>query len=433
MTVEEGRQQLRSWKEIAAHFDISVRTAQRWEKEGGLPVHREAGGRPIAYVEELNRWQTERAHPSVSRQRKKPGLLIGAGLAWMVVLVLAWWLWPRGGELTSVTLGADGRSILALDESGQTLWRFELPDYLTQARYAWTGPLDMDLVEDIDGDGRKEVLFNYRTAAGPPEPGILYCFEQDGRLRWQRSLGRATSFRGREFDDDYSGHFIRLVRGPRRRYLLTVALHRYWYPCQVALRDPETGDLLEEYWHPGGLSHILLHDLDGDGVDEVILAGINNPGDGLGHASLVVLKVPFSEVSPKDDSPFAEFTGGREFRYLLFPRPDITFLNGTLILIDRLRLEGRDRFLVRLRLSAGGEGHLFYFLDRDLNVVEFRISDDVISMHDRLYLQGLLNHAWSNREKACLSHPAILETAPDGNNPAVGALWDNCEFSLGDR
>jgi len=34
------RHRLESWKEIAAYLGRDVRTAQRWERLGGLPVHR---------------------------------------------------------------------------------------------------------------------------------------------------------------------------------------------------------------------------------------------------------------------------------------------------------------------------------------------------------------------------------------------------------
>ena len=50
---------LRSWKEIAAHLDVSVRTAQRWEKTERLPAHRhkhEALSSVFAYPEELESW-----------------------------------------------------------------------------------------------------------------------------------------------------------------------------------------------------------------------------------------------------------------------------------------------------------------------------------------------------------------------------------------
>jgi hypothetical protein len=56
----DGARELRSWKEIAAHFgDVSVRTVQKWEKERGLPVRRLPGkrGRVVISLADLERWK----------------------------------------------------------------------------------------------------------------------------------------------------------------------------------------------------------------------------------------------------------------------------------------------------------------------------------------------------------------------------------------
>ena len=54
---------LNSWKEIGAHFGRDGRTAQRWEKEEGLPVHRHLHkGRATVYAlpSELDAWKESR-------------------------------------------------------------------------------------------------------------------------------------------------------------------------------------------------------------------------------------------------------------------------------------------------------------------------------------------------------------------------------------
>ncbi len=52
--------ELRGWKEIGAHFGTSDRTAQRWEHDYGMPVHRTGrtrGASVFALPEELDRWR----------------------------------------------------------------------------------------------------------------------------------------------------------------------------------------------------------------------------------------------------------------------------------------------------------------------------------------------------------------------------------------
>ena len=58
MSANKPRKELTSWKEIASFLDVAERTAQKWEKERGLPVKRLPGqkGRVAANPEELTRW-----------------------------------------------------------------------------------------------------------------------------------------------------------------------------------------------------------------------------------------------------------------------------------------------------------------------------------------------------------------------------------------
>jgi TolB-like protein/Flp pilus assembly protein TadD len=59
-----GDLRLDSWKEIAGHLRRGVTTAQRWEKDEGLPVHRLPHGRAgsvFAWRSELDAWWRERS------------------------------------------------------------------------------------------------------------------------------------------------------------------------------------------------------------------------------------------------------------------------------------------------------------------------------------------------------------------------------------
>jgi len=55
---ETGRE-LASWKQIAAHLGVNVRTAQKWERERNLPVTRLPGGhgRVSTTTAALDRWK----------------------------------------------------------------------------------------------------------------------------------------------------------------------------------------------------------------------------------------------------------------------------------------------------------------------------------------------------------------------------------------
>jgi hypothetical protein len=64
---------LKSWKEISAFLNVTVRTAQRWERDLGLPVHRprsKRGSAVLGFTQELEAWL--KALPAAGAQLDHP-------------------------------------------------------------------------------------------------------------------------------------------------------------------------------------------------------------------------------------------------------------------------------------------------------------------------------------------------------------------------
>src|SRR5580700_2048666 len=53
------RDRIYSWKAIADHLRKDVRTAQRWEEQEVLPIHRD-GVKVFAYTDEIDQWREAR-------------------------------------------------------------------------------------------------------------------------------------------------------------------------------------------------------------------------------------------------------------------------------------------------------------------------------------------------------------------------------------
>lgn len=63
ISLQPGSRRLASWKEIGAYLGCEVRTAQRWERTEGLPIHRHVHGKGssiYAYTAELDAWRESR-------------------------------------------------------------------------------------------------------------------------------------------------------------------------------------------------------------------------------------------------------------------------------------------------------------------------------------------------------------------------------------
>jgi hypothetical protein len=100
---------LDSWKEIASYLKRDVRTLQRWEKDEGLPVHRQPHskqGSVYAYRPEIDGWwesrrrelETRAARSAMSR---RVGLATAA-VAAVIIVVLAFRLLTRSAPLDVV-------------------------------------------------------------------------------------------------------------------------------------------------------------------------------------------------------------------------------------------------------------------------------------------------------------------------------------------
>lgn len=126
---------LESWKEIAAYLQRDAKTASRWEKEEGLPVHRHSHrsrSSVYAYPSEIDAWRASRKAiaeppPPVPLWRSLFALprSLAFGVAMLACLIMV------GNGIRSVSAQAPRQS----------------------ARQVWSGP-HVDTYGGVSPDGR---------------------------------------------------------------------------------------------------------------------------------------------------------------------------------------------------------------------------------------------------------------------------------------
>ncbi len=395
---------LTSWKEIAAYLDRDVRTCVRWEQRYGLPVHRldrDSKGKVFAYRDQIDAWMASRAAGgaaqanSAAKRSRWPwvigGLLALAGLGAAVVLLIL-----HGSSVPS-RFDISGSRLLALNEKGRELWLFDTKAADLETRDSYGGHFQEKslglayeavwpwvMFKDLDGDGRVETLFSVQTRSEDGE-GDLVCIDDKGVERWRFGAGRELALEAGSFRKEYRifGFDVDDYDDDGALEVLAVSFHKPDWPCQVALLDAR-GRLEGEYWNAGYLMEARRGDVDGDGVKELVLGGVNNE---YARGCIAVFEGGrLAGGSPQDDPAYRwrDIGPGSEAAYILFPKTDVH---------AAIRKVGDPVNYFWVHEGDGltavtVEAQVFYDLDKTLALRNVGLGNDFKTLHERFRLEG---------------------------------------------
>ncbi len=398
--------ELNSWKEIADYLGVTVRTAQRWEDEKGLPVRRVGGehGRVAAEADDLARWKrTVAAEP---RWWSNLPLLRAYAAVTTVVLILIlaavgiafFRAWRKGPP---AEFSFRNSELVVTDRAGRELWRhtFADPPYTTlydapiRRNWVWFG--------DVDGDHSIETVIGYAPAGGHNKPWKVYCFSARGEPRWEFTCNRAVTDAQRSHSPPYHLRGLRVFPSPKRdgrRWVVISSVHHWDYPCQIAVLDSD-GRVVGEYWHSGHLASLETADLYQDGIEEILLAGVNN---GRRQATLVVLdprRVTGASVQPEGDPlQLQGFAAGSEKAVVLFPRTEANRKLEQFNVADQVDVVSEGiRVQVKEKIERP-HPFLVYELDHRLNVKAVESSLALRNYFKELKATGQLAHAFTDAD-----------------------------------
>lgn len=418
-----GPTELASWKEIADYIGVNIRTAQKWEKTRGLPVRRFAGqkGRVVATPTDLDRWKASVGERPRWWNNARP-LRWYAGAVTLVALgLLAWIIADRLGRArpgAPALFRTEYRTLVMTDSDSRELWRHSFDQPFAADAYVGGAGLLRVAMADVDGDGRVETLFAYYSNQSETEGVPLYCFSDTGREKWKFTPGRTVSDGLRSYGAPYIVTALAVTRlGAGREPVIALAnRHAVYHPSQFVLLDGR-GRVLGEYWHSGHLDTMAFADLDGDGVKEILLSGVNN---GYRQAALAVLDArDFTGASFQGEGSPHQIRGfplHKERGLVLFPRSCMNRkLSSYNMAHEIFTADGQIRVHVQEGGESGGPGEfVIYTLDRKLACVRAEVSDSFEATHRRLAGLGMLDHNLT---------PAEIDGLLRGVTLAGGSSW----------
>lgn len=405
-TTENQRRQLSSWKEIAAHLGRDARTAIRWERDRGLPVHRVPGGkgqRVFAYTDELDRWLRQTPEPELpeskpaARGRRAGPLVIAAAAALLLLTttMAASRIWLRG-DVARVQFA--GRTVSAVDETARPVWAHRLADPLQDAMWR------SGIVDDFDGDGRADALVSASTAAQPGASArsSLMLFDHRGKLRWRRSVDDEIRFNAGVYGTPWYARGLTTLQTDRGILAAWVLQHHTWWPGIVAVFD-SAGGRTSRFVNAGWLT----------AVERVatrpwlVTAGFSNSRNAAAFA--VIDPKRADGASPEDPgSPYEcrDCGADRPVAYVTVGWTDVAEHSAV---VDRIpSLTSFADGSIQLRALQGRGVEHIVEMSPTLHVVRRSMSDSFWQAHRALELQRLITHS--------------RETCPYRDGPPV-RLW----------
>jgi hypothetical protein len=363
--VREGNgSRLDSWKEIAGYVGRDVRTAIRWERERGLPVHRVPGekrGGVFVFTGEIDRWLLSVAIPAdhsgmpegpatpepgatrrlAEQERAAEGRRRSVQSRWLAVLAGALVLLPllgialragiprkRSGVVPVAAISLTGTELIAHSPGREVLWRHDFgravlsredpaPERMPRT-FSGTG--------DLDGDGLSDLVvsvrFGQETLYASQSRHELFAFSAAGRVLWSRRLEETLTFGAGTFAGpwqtpygDETGPQVAVFSVAGEKRVAWAQSHCTWWPSILTVLDA-SGRLLSRWVHSGVIFAVAPMET-ASGL-RLLVGGISNSREA---AFLAVLDAAKAEGSgPEEPGSAFECRScgpGRPLRYFV--------------------------------------------------------------------------------------------------------------------
>ncbi|MCI0507827.1 MAG: hypothetical protein L0Z73_17195, partial [Gammaproteobacteria bacterium] len=200
-------------------------------------------------------------------RRRKWAAVIGITLALVAasIYILIYYIGWR--KVTDVAIDPTSSDVLVANNAWGIKWRKKLASPITKV-----------FLDDLDEDGKAEIIVGMGNTGD--KIGYMTIFDGDsGKIIdefnvWETDIYMpGLTEQGRIIDFEIA----KLYPGDNKQ-IIAIVNGIYWYPSMVTILSYAGGEIKRSgiYWHPGFLYKLYAKDFDEDGIQEIIVSGVNN-------------------------------------------------------------------------------------------------------------------------------------------------------------
>lgn len=402
----EASPRLDSWKAIAAYLDRDERTAQRWERELGLPVRRVPGGRGrsvFAYRSEIDEWlrttgpgetapvaATSGAPvPALTRRRPLRPTSTAVVAALVIVTALVWRLRPGAAAEPHLHLAVTTDSVVAFDASGARRWTYSFsPAYTTYLAEAMSDP------SYVATAGSPAIYvataFRDRHADGIQEGGTLTELDLSGTPRRSFAFDDEVTFAGTTYGPPWViSDFAVYDSGGARRIAIT-AHHAVWSASLVTVLD---GQMHRHgtFVHAGWVEQVRWM-----AANRLVIGGYSNAHEG----GMVALLDPTRPDGIDGQGPepatsryyCSSCSSTPPIRMAVMPRTELNLVTASRFNRARIQVTPRSILARTIEVAAPGRDAVeaLYEFSPALELVRASYGDHYWELHRALEMLGTL-------------------------------------------
>ena len=363
-----------------------------------------------------------RSEVSGRRKRVPDYILVAAGtVALAAVLLFLGSLFRVPASRVPSRVSFTTNLLQASDERGRVLWTYRFPK-----------PLDLEFefdkdilsrfvrIEDLLGDGKKEVLvaLPFRTGPNPGDADLteLDCFSSDGTLIWSYVPQKTFRFGSYDLGGPWSPFDVFVSQKGTPHSVWVTYGHREWGNSFVVELDPATGKDTLRFVNTGSI--YMLNEITTSKGSYLFAGGFNNEY-AAGSLAVIDERRPFA-TSPQTEGTRHKCVScpeGTPDYYFVFPRSEINrlfnlwedSLRGVAVSGEELEISKAETAHAGFDVHSSARAIYLFHTEPAIQPFAFRFDSEYDMLHQKLEKERKLDHS--------------LESCPERLHPEPVRMW----------